>query len=118
MLGCSWLLVTPPPPPPLRTAPVECTTDRAAPVADTVLAGASLASAIYLFQANQYPNRVRYIGVDLFVAMLWISSAGYGYSRVAACEAAQELASMPAGRPRPLGSPRPAAPPPSDDLLP
>lgn len=95
-MGCSLLFVSAPPdPPPQPPRVIECTTSRAAPVLDTILAGAEAARTVYAIAAPESDYRSLPIsrGVDIAFgvsfAALFVASAAYGYSNTLSCEEAR-----------------------------
>jgi hypothetical protein len=113
--GCSWLFVQPLPSnyEPGRSVP-DCTTNRAAPVFDTIFTGTNIASAVYVAGENNVTNKGTAVTLGLLVASVWLSSAIYGYSKTSACEDAK-AEDAPAPRYRPVYHLRavPPAPPPA-----
>ena len=115
--GCSWLFVQP-----LRPGgPPNCTTNRAAPVIDTIFTLTNVGSAIYVAGQDNVTNKGTAVSVGLTVAALWFSSAIYGYSKTSECEEALEEPRgghyapprpLPPRRVAPRPPPPPAAPPP------
>jgi hypothetical protein len=119
--GCSYLFVQPAPPGPPRSASVNSTTNRAAPVIDTIFTATNLASAAYVAGQDDATNKGQAVTLGLAVAGLWLSSAIYGYAKTSECE--DVLAEDDQGPYRPAnyrmvvpgGQPynHPSAPPPS-----
>jgi hypothetical protein len=115
--GCSWLFVQPVPPGGSRGV-VTCTTNRAAPVIDTIFTTTNLASVVYVASKDDGTDKGAPIMLGLSVAGLWLASAVYGYQHTAECEAEEEKYDedyeLPRARPRryrPAPPPRRAAPP-------
>jgi hypothetical protein len=119
--GCSFLFVTPPPPPGRRGGVINCTTNRAPPVLDTIFTATNVGSAIYVATQDNVTNKGTAVGLGLAVAGIWLASAIYGYSNTAECEellyADDEPPTyrprprpMPARRPPPTTAPAPPAP--------
>jgi hypothetical protein len=124
MPGCSWLFVQP-----LKTdrgyRNPNCTTNRAAPVIDTLFTTTNVVSALYVAGQDNVANKEQAVLFGLSVAALWAMSAGYGFSKTAECEEAlaeEEEPEQPYRRPRyraqppavrypPKGSPAPPAAP-------
>lgn len=105
-LGCSWLAVTKPPSGPIEaTPPLACTSDVAAPVTDTVVAGL-LAVGGLVALANTPPScsSSGYSGLcsaaqgvvvgggvlALGSGVVFAFSAGHGYSTTAECRHLKE----------------------------
>jgi hypothetical protein len=121
--GCSWIFVQPPPPDYGRGRDLDCTTNRAAPVIDTIFTITNVISALYVAGQNNVTNKGASVGLGLSVAALWGMSAGYGYSNTSQCEEAKASMSgryySPAAvRPRPAALPPPPYAPPADDSSP
>jgi hypothetical protein len=91
--SCSFLLVESLPEnyKPRRRV-LSCTTNRAAPVIDTVLTLTNIASAIYVASLDNVKNKGTSVMLGLSVAALWANSAIYGYKATNACEEAKEEA--------------------------
>lgn len=118
--GCSYLFVTPP----HETYGghvSNCTTNRAAPVIDTIFAGTNVISAVYVAGENNVTNKETAVGLGLGVAAFWLSSAIYGYYNTSQCEALMSEDTMRPYYPPPQPvrrrvwqppPPPPAAPPP------
>lgn len=85
--GCSYLAVHPAPVAFERGAPIRCTTNRAAPVIDTIFTASHVGSAFYLTTQSQKREAGALVGLELAVAGLWMSSAIYGYKKTSECEA-------------------------------
>src|SRR6185312_5486873 len=93
--GCSYLFVTPP----HETYGghvANCTTNRAAPVIDTIFVGTNVISALYVAGEDNVTNKGSSVALGLGVAALWLSSAIYGYYNTSQCE---ELRSQEASGP-------------------
>jgi hypothetical protein len=73
--GCSYLFVQPPPEHPERADRITCTTNRAAPVIDTIFMTTNLASAVYVAGQDNVKNQGEAMVLGLTVATLWMSSA-------------------------------------------
>jgi hypothetical protein len=96
--GCSWIFVQPIAPRYERSERLDCTTNRAAPVIDTILTVTNLASAAYVAGQDNVTNKGTAVTLGLLVGAMWFSSAIYGYSKTSECEDA--LAEDEAPRPR------------------
>jgi hypothetical protein len=125
--GCSWIFVQPLREERGRGDYIDCTTNRAAPVLDTIFTLTNIASAIYVASENNVTNKGTAVTLGLSVAALWALSAGYGYSHTSECEEAMEGSGRsyyppPRVRPRPQYYPPPppptAAPPPPEVVVP
>jgi hypothetical protein len=119
--GCSFLFVQPLEPTTSRYERLDCTTNRTAPVIDTILTATNLGSAIYVAGQDNVTNKGTAVTAGVTVALLWMSSAIYGYTKTSECEDAVEAQDRPYYapprllRPRPpsmLAPPRPPPPPP------
>src|SRR5436190_7548966 len=113
--GCSWLFVQPLPADHSPYQRATCTTNRTAPVLDTIFTITNLAAVIYVLGQDHIDNKGSRVGFGLSVASLWGMSAGYGYSKTSECEevANYEPRYQPVRpRPRLVPVPRPAAAPP------
>jgi hypothetical protein len=86
--GCSWLFIQPLQDDRNPGEPYTCTTNRAAPVIDTLLAASNVASAAYVANQDNAANKGTAVMAGLSVATLWAVSAGYGYFKTAECEEA------------------------------
>jgi len=84
--GCSWLFVQPLPPRFERGDRPACTTNRAAPVIDTILTLTNVGSAVYVAGQDNVTNKGTAVTAGLLVGALWFSSAIYGYSKTSECE--------------------------------
>jgi hypothetical protein len=73
--GCSFLLVQPPAEHAERADGITCTTNRAAPVIDTIFMTTNLASAVYVAGQDNVKNQGEAMVLGLTVATLWMSSA-------------------------------------------
>jgi len=102
-----------------RSDSVNCTTNRAAPVIDTIFTLTNVVSAVYVAGQDNVTNKNTAVGLGLAVAGLWLSSAIYGYSKTSECEAAMDD-DAPAPRYRRPVAQRPVAAPavPSDNWAP
>jgi hypothetical protein len=98
--GCSWLFVQPLPPNYERGDDSNCTTSRVAPVIDTIFTATNLASAIYVSGQNNVANKGSAAALGTSVAILWLSSAIYGYRSTSACEDALDDVRPSYSRPR------------------
>jgi hypothetical protein len=114
--GCSWLFVDSVPDGHRQGDAVECTTSRALPVVDTVLAASHLVGLAYLQTASYTPDQrqqVNVLGYAEFIGLLvYTSSAVHGYMATSDCIAAVESSNQSA--PLLLNGParrRPASPP-------
>ena len=88
--GCSWIFVQPLPPRYERADSIACTTNRAAPVVDTILTVTNVTSAVYVAGENNVANKGAAVSLGLLVGAMWFSSAIYGYTKTSECEAALE----------------------------
>lgn len=68
---------------------MTCTTNRAAPVLDTIFTITNLAAVVYVLGQDNIDNKGSRIGFGVSVASLWALSAGYGYSKTRECEEAE-----------------------------
>jgi len=84
--GCSWIFVQPLPPTYARRGRVDCTTNRAAPVVDTILTLTNVGSAIYVAGQDNVTNKGSSVTLGLLVGAMWLSSAIYGYTKTSECE--------------------------------
>jgi hypothetical protein len=84
--GCSWIFVQPIAPRYERSERLDCTTNRAAPVIDTILTVTNLASAAYVAGQDNVTNKGTSVTLGLLVGAMWLSSAIYGYSKTSECE--------------------------------
>jgi hypothetical protein len=87
LAGCSWLFVQPLAP---RGRYTDCTTDRTAPVVDTILTLTNLGSAVYVAGQDNVSNKGVAVTSGLLVGAMWFSSALYGYDKTSECKAAME----------------------------
>jgi hypothetical protein len=85
--GCSYLSVQAIPAAFDRRSAIHCTTNRAAPVIDTLFTATNLASTVYVATQDQGPHTGAAVGLGLAAAGLWMSSAIYGYQKTSECEA-------------------------------
>jgi hypothetical protein len=94
LAGCSVLFTTSPPSDAERLpagAPIECTTTKAAPIVDSVLAGLQVARVGLAAAADDSVyrdapiSREADIGIGVAMATLFLSSAVYGYSVTGRC---------------------------------
>jgi hypothetical protein len=121
--GCSWLF-SQPPPKGYRGSYVNCSTNRAPPVLDTIFTITNVASALYVAGQDNVVNKESSVALGLGVATLWALSAVYGYQSASECEEALEPWSSrypsPAPRAMPPGyaPPRYAPPPPPPGPVP
>jgi hypothetical protein len=88
MPGCSWLFVQPLNPSMSTHRNLNCTTNRAAPVIDTIFTTTNVVSALYVAGQDNVANKGQAVMFGLSVAALWAMSAGYGFSKTAECEEA------------------------------
>jgi len=96
--GCSWLGVSKPPNGPIHAAPpLECTSERGAPVTDTALAAGLLGiGGAFFIAGSTYPHNLSSgaaaLGGAVFVAAAvpYAFSAGYGYSTTSQCRHLKE----------------------------
>jgi len=84
--GCSWIFVQPLPPRYERGDPTNCTTNRAAPVIDTILTLTNVGSAVYVAGEDNVANKNTAVTLGLLVGAMWFSSAIYGYGKTSECE--------------------------------
>ncbi|HYQ45368.1 MAG TPA: hypothetical protein VER11_25455 [Polyangiaceae bacterium] len=96
--GCSFLFTTAPKhaePPPAEYVPSECTSSKAAPVVDTVIAGLEGIRTGYALSADQsaYEKAPISRGADIAFGLgflaLFTASAIYGYSITGQCARSQ-----------------------------
>ena len=116
--GCSVLSVRPPRRDRGRIEPTGCTTVRAAPVIDVMLATAELMRTIYALSLNDYQyrnmilSRDADIGVGVVSTALFSLSAGYGFAATDRCRQlllrypTNPSVRAPANRPGPVQSPQ------------
>src|SRR3954471_8739765 len=76
--GCSWIFVQPLPPRHESGDRTACTTNRAAPVIDTILTLTHVTSAIYVAGQDNVTNKGPAVTAGLLVGAMWLSSAIYG----------------------------------------
>ena len=88
--GRSWIFVQPLPPPYEHGDRTACTTDRTAPVVDTILTLTHVGSLVYVAGKDNVANKGPVVMLDLLAGAAWFSSAIYGYSKTGECEAALE----------------------------
>jgi hypothetical protein len=120
--GCSFLFVQPPHEEYGSRGVIGCTTNRAAPVIDTIFTLTNFFSALYVASEDNVTNKGASVGAGLAVGALWLSSAIYGYYNTSQCselladseDDAPYRRRMPNPRPawRAPVVPRPAPPPP------
>jgi len=109
--GCSFVFVRPPPDSPVAGGPPRCTESRAAPIADTVLAGAALALFAPSLGAalSCSPNCAENAGPALSilsgaVLLATAGSAIYGFHETNRCaEARASWSEVNSTRPAPAG---------------
>ena len=104
MAGCSWIFVDPLPASYAPGDHAHCTTDRTAPVVDTLFTITNLASTAYVASEDTVANKGTVVGVGVAAAGLWFASALYGYVHTSDCVAAKADED---GRPHRFGPPRP-----------
>lgn len=117
--GCSYLFVTPPHEDYGGRVIGDCTTNRAAPVIDTIFVTTNVLSAVYVAGEDNVTNKGTAVGLGLSVAALWLSSAIYGYYNTSRCSELLEddspysrpLPRRPVARPTWQPMPPPAPPP-------
>jgi hypothetical protein len=105
--GCSWIFTKPLPTYYSRYDYIDCSTNRAPPVLDTLLTLTNVASAIYVAGQDNVKNKGTAVSLGLSVATLWALSAGYGYAKTSECEQAIAEQSNHYYSPRPRVQPRP-----------
>ncbi len=98
--GCSWIFVQKLPPSYDPRDLPDCTSNRGAPVVDTIFTVTNLASAIYVAGENNATNKGAAVGLGTAVAALWLSSAIYGYKATSECDDAREEFNLSLRRPR------------------
>jgi hypothetical protein len=113
-LGCSLIFVRPLQSDYGTRDTARCTTDRLAPIVDTIFTVTNVASVVYVAGENNVTNKGTAVTVGLVDATLWLSSAIYGYSKTSECLEAQEETETPFRYPLPRVRVRPPAPPPSN----
>jgi hypothetical protein len=93
--GCSWVLVQPVSARLAPDEPVECTTGRGPPIADSLFALVALASSIYLARDHAFGDHL-FLGFmgGATVTAVFGSSAGYGFSRTSRCHDARRAAQL------------------------
>jgi hypothetical protein len=109
-LGCSLLFVRPLQSDYGTRDTARCTTDRLAPIVDTIFTATNLASVVYVAGENNVTNKGTAITLGVVDATLWLSSAIYGYSKTSECLEAQEETETPFRYPLPRVRVRPPAP--------
>jgi hypothetical protein len=94
-VGCSWLFVRPVPARITPDEPVECTTGRGPPIADSLLAVAVFASTIYLLRDHAFDgNQLLGFTGGLAGSIAFGGSAGYGFSKTSQCADARREAQL------------------------
>jgi hypothetical protein len=102
--GCSFLFTTKTPDNPERippTTPLQCTTTRAAPIVDTVIAGLEGVRTVIALNAKESDytgstlNRSSDIGFGVGLTALFAASAIYGYAVTGGCDAAKRAHDAP-----------------------
>lgn len=83
--ACSFIFVTPPHEDYGGRVSGDCTTNRAAPIIDTIFTTTNVLSAVYVAGQDNVTNKSTAVGVGLGVAALWLSSAIYGYYNTSRC---------------------------------
>ena len=83
--GCSYTFVQPPRDDDQPGRWLQCTTNPAAPVIDTVLTATNLASVLYVAGQDNVSNKGQAIPLGLLAASVWLSSAIYGYYNTSKC---------------------------------
>jgi len=116
--GCSWIFVEPLRPNDSRGPYVTCTTNRAAPVIDTIFTLTNVGSAIYVAGQDNVANKGTAVTLGLSVATLWLLSAVYGYTKTSECEEAIGGDRPPSRYPPPAPIRRPATAQPPPQPLP
>jgi hypothetical protein len=119
--GCSWIFVKPLPPDYESGDAVDCTTDRTAPVIDTLFSISEIAGIAYVSSKSndQNKNQVNSLVTGQLIGLImWGSSAIYGYRRTNACidarsDASESYSHHLGVRHRAYGPPSPVAPPPA-----
>ncbi len=117
--GCSFTLTTAPPAHALRLPPnarLECTSSRAAPVVDSVLAGlAGLETTVGAladdrdFEGEPFSREV-FLGASIGAGALFTVSAIYGFSVTSDCRDAKAMQEFKRGQRDIDGEPPPAEP--------
>jgi len=93
--GCSLLFVDRLPENYHSRRKYDCTTNRTAPVVDTIFAATNVASAIYVAGQDNIKNKDSAVMLGLSLAAAWVSSAVYGYRATSECIEAKEADDMP-----------------------
>jgi hypothetical protein len=88
--GCSWIFVDRLPENHGSRREYNCTTSSAAPVVDTILTATNLGSSLYVAGQDNVKNREAAVTLGLTVAVVWASSAVYGYRATSECREAKE----------------------------
>lgn len=119
--ACSYLFVTPPHEGYGGQFNRDCTTNRAAPVIDTILVATNTVSAVYVAGKENVKNQEAAVSLGVAFAAFWLSSAIYGYYNTSRCSELVEDEgpySRPVPHfvpplPRPTWQPMPPATPPA-----
>jgi hypothetical protein len=88
--GCSWIFVDRLPENHGSRREYDCTTNRTAPVVDTILTATNLGSSLYVAGQDNVKNKEAAVTLGLAVAVAWASSAVYGYRATSECREAKE----------------------------
>jgi hypothetical protein len=88
--GCSMIFVEPAPSNYASLTSYDCTTTKAAPVVDTILALSNLGTAAYVAGHDNAGNKQESVTLALSVATMWAGSAIYGYWTTSKCSEAKE----------------------------
>jgi hypothetical protein len=115
-LGCSWIFVNSLPADYQRGDRVDCTTSVAAPVADTLLAGSSVAGVLLIAgtsNGKSTPATNALVTSALVWTGIYIGSAIHGYRATSACREVMEDDDDAPRYPHPRVQVRPLPPPPA-----
>jgi hypothetical protein len=89
MAGCSWIFVEPLPASYEPGDHAHCTTNRTAPIVDSIFTTTNLAATAYVASEDNVANKGTVVAVVLAAAGLWFGSALYGYLHTSDCAAAK-----------------------------
>lgn len=98
--GCSFVFVSGPPEHPEKVPPnqhIDCTSGKAAPIVDTVIAGYQVFRTGYALAQKdsdyaRFPiSRPADIGIGIALSVLFIASAGYGFATTDECDDAEKM---------------------------